>query len=134
MKPAVKWGIAAASGAAVFLALRKMKKAQEQNADNTQLALQQLVESSQSSEIVETYGEWRPVKQPATLTMAYYHLDLPPKVEGKTLINCYIEAEDKTSDWNYGTFAEVQAQHSGLLLCGVGKAINNKFRIVGQWI
>lgn len=89
MKPAVKWGIAAASGAAVFLALRKMKKAQEQNADNTQLALQQLVESSQSSEIVKSYGEVRVVRQEKTID--YWRLEAPPAVPGKELVSWYIE-------------------------------------------
>lgn len=47
MKPAVKWGIAAASGIAIAIALKKMSEENEENADNTQLALKQLAESSQ---------------------------------------------------------------------------------------
>lgn len=132
MKPAVKWGIAAASGAAVFLALRKMKKAQEQNADNTQLALQQLVESSQSSQIIETRGTWRGITQAASVPMGFYFMDLPPAVEGKTLINLYVESNIDT--WRYGAVVSWQSKHSNMILCTAGGDLKGDFRVVGQWI
>lgn len=52
MKPAVKWGIAAASGAAVFLALRKMKKANEEQNANIANNLQ-LIASSTQPQIIQ---------------------------------------------------------------------------------
>lgn len=49
MKPAVKWGIAAASGAAVFLALRKMKKANEEQNANIANNLQLIASEAQTN-------------------------------------------------------------------------------------
>lgn len=89
MKPALKWGIAGAAGIAIALAIKNISDENEETAEQTALALQQLEESPKS---YISYGQERTIKQ--IKEFDYWGLEPPENVPGRTLINWYVEIDD----------------------------------------
>lgn len=129
MKPAVKWGIAAASGIAIAIALKKISEENEENADNTQLALKQLVESSQSSQIVKSFGEWRAISYKGG-PASYWSMPAPEVIEGKQLISLEVESKNNQA---LGAVAYKYNNRYGMLVIS-DVSISDTFRVVANYI